>query len=574
MSATVRSVALLALAVLLVAGAGVLSYRSSLTVAEATAQGGYLLTGDAAYLGPYQSAVSALPGALAQLQRFVQGRPEQESRLAALRGLIDRKLAELDATVLARRTAGPEAALAIMRTGQGQALMDDIRRTLTDISDVAERRLAARQREAASATRRASIATIVVLALAVGATAIAGLLIVRGLRRAEHERAVQRVQRAREETAERLAAIVESSDDAIVAKNLEGVITAWNPAAEAIFGYRADEAIDRSIMLIVPPDRKAEEEGVLARMRRGERTDHFDTVRQTKDGRRIDVSVTVSPIRGVDGRVVGASTIARDVSERKRAEAEVKHLYETLEERVRERTQQLAEINAELDAFGYTVSHDLRAPLRAMGGFATALLEDFGATLGGHGQDYARRIVEAAERMDQLIQDLLAYSRLSRDDIRVQPLPLGEVVADAVRMLEHDIQTRRASVDVAEPLGDVLAHRETLRNGVVNLVGNALKFVAPGVTPRVRVWAEARDGRRRLWVEDNGIGVDPQYHDSIFRVFQRLHGVETYPGTGIGLAIVRRGTERMGGRAGVESGPNGGARFWIELPAPGGRNGS
>jgi len=594
MSATLRSVALLAPALLFVLGAAVLSYRSSVDVSDAaahasaaqqltqqarmllvlvtdaeTGQRGYLLTGDAAYLEPHQRAVSALPAVIQRFQSLTRGDAAQGRRVAELRGLIDGKLAELDATIAARRTAGVEPALAIVRTGEGQALMGRIRGVVTAIADEASRGLAQRQADLARATRRSSLVSIAALALAVGATALATIMIVAGVRRRERDLAQRRAQQQREETAERLAAIVENSDDAIVAKDLDGVITAWNPAAERIFGYRAAEAIGRSVTLIIPPDRVAEEDAVLARVRRGERTQHFDTVRQAKDGRLIDVSITVSHIRGADGRIIGASKIARDITDRKRAEAELKAVYATLEDRVAERTQQLADINAELDAFGYTVSHDLRAPLRAMDGFASALLEDYGPEMGAQGQDYARRIVDAAQRMDHLIQDLLAYSRLSRTDLRPEPLPIGDVVREALRTLEHEIAARAASVEVMEPLGDVMAHRETLRSALVNLVGNALKFVAPGVAPRVRIWSEAREGRRRLWVEDNGIGIDPQYHGSIFRVFHRLHGVETYPGTGIGLAIVRRGTERMGGRAGLESSGAAGSRFWIELPVSG-----
>ena len=303
------------------------------------------------------------------------------------------------------------------------------------------------------------------------------------------------------------------------------------------------------------------------RLRRGERTAHFDTVRRTKDGRRVDVSIIVSPIHDAENHVVGASKITRDITERKRAEAELKQLYETLEERVIERTRQLEDINAELDAFGYSVSHDLRAPLRAMDGFATALLEDYGDALGDRGQNYAQRIADAARRMDLLIQDLLAYSRLSRGELRPEPLRLADVVREALQGLDADIRARSATVEVVEPLGRVAAHRETLRSVLTNLVSNGIKFVPPGVRPRVRIGSEARDGMERLWVEDNGIGIDPRYHATIFSVFERLHGVETYPGTGIGLAIVRRGTERMGGRAGVDSTPGAGARFWVELPA-------
>ena len=583
---------LLALASVLVVGAAVLSYRSAVnvrdTAAEATSaqrvqqeartvlglvtdaetgQRGYLLTGNAAYLQPYERAVVALPETIERVRSATRGRPEQQRRVDDLQVMLGQKLAELKATVVVRRRGDVDAALGIVRTGEGQALMDRIREGVGALVDDASRELDQRREETVRATRQASHVTIGALVLAIAATSVALVMIVAEVRGRERERAARAQQLAREELAERLAAIVESSDDAIVGKDLEGTITSWNPGAERIFGYPAREAIGRPITLIIPSDRLAEEDLVLARLRRGERTDHFDTIRQTKDGRLIDVSVAVSPIRNAGGTVTGASKIARDITERKRAEAELKQLYETLEERVAERTQQLAEINAELDAFGYTVSHDLRAPLRAMDGFAKALAEDYGDTLGPRGRDYAGRIVQAAQRMDLLIQDLLAYSRLSREELRPQPLDLGDVVRDALQTLEADIRARSASIDVVEPLGPVMAHRETLRNVLTNLLSNAIKFVTPGIGPRVRVWSESRDRVARLWVEDNGIGIDPRYQAGIFRVFERLHGVEVYPGTGIGLAIVRRGTERMGGRAGVQSTAGAGARFWIELPA-------
>jgi PAS domain S-box-containing protein len=592
MSSASRSIVLLAVALVLVIAAVVVSYRSSVSVAETAAEGiataqvlqearavlalvtdaetgqrGYLLMGDGSYLRPYERAVASLPDAIQRFQRLVQGRAEQARRVEELRVLLDRKMAELNATVVARRTAGSEAALAIVRTGEGQGLMQQIRALAGAISDDASQRLSQRRVEAVSAARQASHVTLGALSLAIVLTTVATLMIVAGVRGQERERAGLGEQMARREAAERLAAIVEDSDVAIVGKDLDGVITSWNPAAERIFGYPAAEVVGRPITVIIPPDRVAEEDTVLAGLRRGERAADFDTVRRTKDGRLIDVSITVSPIRDAEDRVVGASKIARDITERKRADTELKHLYETLEERVVERTRQLEDINAELDAFGYSVSHDLRAPLRAMDGFASALVEDFGDALGERGQDYARRIAEAARRMDLLIQDLLAYSRLSRGELRPEPLPLAEVVREALRALEADIRARSATVEVADPLGRVMAHRETLRSVVTNLISNGIKFVPPGVLPRMRIRSEARDGMERLWVEDNGIGIDPRYHAAIFRVFERLHGVETYPGTGIGLAIVRRGTERMGGRAGVESMPGGGARFWIELPA-------
>lgn len=251
---------------------------------------------------------------------------------------------------------------------------------------------------------------------------------------------------------------------------------------------------------------------------------------------------------------------------RKQADAALHRLTLELEERVRTRTAELVDMNVELEAFSYTVSHDLRAPLRAVQGLAQALYEDYGDKLDARGLEYAQRLVSAAERMDGLIQDLLGYSRLTRAALRPEHIDLSTVLDDAREQLAADILRSGARLTVKHPLPPVLAHRATLTQAVSNLLGNAIKFVAPGAQPKIAVWAEIRGDTVRLWIEDNGIGIDPEHHERVFRAFERLHGSETYPGTGIGLAIVRKGMERMGGHAGVESSADHGSRFWIELP--------
>lgn len=247
------------------------------------------------------------------------------------------------------------------------------------------------------------------------------------------------------------------------------------------------------------------------------------------------------------------------------ADDEIRKLAASLEQRVVQRTTELQAANQALEAFAYSISHDLRAPLRGIQGFAQALEEDYGSGLDATGQDYTRRISAAAERMDQLIQDILSYSRLSRAEIELAPVPLDAVVRDAGREIEPALRERAGALAVEDRLPEVLAHRPTLFQVLVNLMGNAILYVAPEVAPRIRVRAEERVGRVRLWIEDNGIGISPEHHERIFQVFERLHGSEAYPGTGIGLAIVRKGAERMGGSAGVESAPGEGSRFWIEL---------
>ncbi|MEW6492757.1 MAG: ATP-binding protein [Cyanobacteriota bacterium] len=238
---------------------------------------------------------------------------------------------------------------------------------------------------------------------------------------------------------------------------------------------------------------------------------------------------------------------------------------EHLEELVSSRTQELQEANSALQTFTYSISHDLREPLRALQGFSQILLQEHANQLNSVGQDLTNRILNASVRMDTLIQDLLSYSRLSRVDLSLQPINLTSVVREALTQLERLIQERQAQVTVEEPLLEVTGHYITLVQVVANLVSNAIKFVAPGVQPQVRIYTQKHHGWVRLWVEDNGIGIEPQSQERIFQVFERLHGIEIYPGTGMGLAIVRKGIERMGGQVGVESEVGRGSRFWIEL---------
>ena len=246
----------------------------------------------------------------------------------------------------------------------------------------------------------------------------------------------------------------------------------------------------------------------------------------------------------------------------------IRKAHAELEERVQARTIALQTTLRELESFTYTISHDLRAPLRAMAGFSRMILEDFGANLGPTGCEYATKIFIAAKRMDALILDLLDYSRVTRQDVKIEPVDLEVLVADVLRNMEPEIRERQAEIAVEKPLPGVRGNSMMLGQSLTNLLSNAMKFIAPGVSPRIRIRGlRMSDGFVRIEVEDNGIGIETQYLERIFRIFERLNAAEAYPGTGIGLAIVRRAMERMGGRSGVESEPGRGSRFWMELPA-------
>lgn len=514
-----------------------------------------------------------------------------------------------------------------------------------------------------------------------------------------------------------LAAIVENSDDAIISKDLNGVITSWNRGAQRIFGYTADEIVGRSITVLIPPDRQEEEPQILARLRKGERIDHFETIRRRKDGTDVHISLTISPVKNVEGKIVGASKIARDITDRKRAELHQQVMYElasavnrsvalpeiyeaslsaichcqnthrasvllydaegvmrfkawrglsenyrrkveghspwkrddsapqpvciddiaksaldedlravvaregiralaflpityegrllgkvmiyydaphhftpeelrpvqtmisqvafaierqrageNLERTVNERTASLREAIAQMEEFSYTISHDLRAPVRAMQCYAEVLMEDYGAHLDDNAKKYLDRIIGAGTRMDRLIQDILTYSRLSRREIQLHPVSLDKLAREIVRQY-LDLGSAHADISVEGPLLSVLGHEPSLGQAISNLLSNALKFVAPGTLPKVRLRTEQRNGDVRLWIEDNGIGIKPEYQHRLFSVFERVHPEKKYEGTGIGLAIVRKAAERMGGKVGVESDGLAGSRFWIQLPA-------
>jgi signal transduction histidine kinase len=246
------------------------------------------------------------------------------------------------------------------------------------------------------------------------------------------------------------------------------------------------------------------------------------------------------------------------------ADALLRYSHE-LEHQVEERTAKLRDANKELDAFAYTISHDLRAPLRAMHGYADALVEDHGDALGEEGRHFAGAISAAALRMNALIEDILTYARMAREELSLRTVSLDTVVERArADLLERTSTPAGVSVDV--PLGSVVAHPAVMMQVIDNLLANAVKFVAVGVEARVHVRSEPAGALLRLWVEDDGIGIAPDHLARIFEPFERLHGVESYPGTGIGLAIVRRAVDRMGGTCGVESELGSGSRFWIELP--------
>ncbi|HKX62759.1 MAG TPA: PAS domain S-box protein [Verrucomicrobiae bacterium] len=374
-------------------------------------------------------------------------------------------------------------------------------------------------------------------------------------------------QRLAERERGHLAAIVEYSGDAVVSKDLNGVIQSWNASAQRLFGYRPDEIIGKSVTLLIPRDRLEEEEQILARLRRGLPAERIETLRVAKDGRQIPVSVSVSPIKDKEGRVIGASTLVHDISERKRIEKQLLQHREELEHCVAERTAQLNQSLLSLEELLYTIAHDLRAPNRAMQGYSHLLDAEYGTQLDQTARGYLQRISAAALRNDALICDLLEFGRLAHTDVPVTAVDARRVAEAAVEDVQAEARKRHATIEVAGEKWPLVAANATLLEQVFcNLVGNALKYVPPERKPHIELSAKVDHGLATLRVKDNGLGIPAENQANIFEPFTRLSNAADSDGTGMGLAIVRKAAERMRGKAGVESQAGEGSSFWIQLP--------
>ncbi|HEY0552424.1 MAG TPA: ATP-binding protein [Verrucomicrobiae bacterium] len=339
----------------------------------------------------------------------------------------------------------------------------------------------------------------------------------------------------------------------------DGQLLQANSAWGKVLGYTDEELKSCHALEFVHPDDRP---SVLEKARaliQGLPLDYFEVRAKQKDGSYRWIGWTAAAFHAEKLVYI----FGRDVTQRKKNEQKI----ESLNGQLKQRVQELTDINNELEAFSYSISHDLRAPLRSMQGFADALLEEQGDRLDETGREYARRVVNSAKYMDALLNDLLDYSKLSRAELERAPIDLRREIAELVTQLDNDIKRKKAQVELELDSPTVSAHPATLRQILSNLLGNALKFGHPERAPVVHIRSEKKGEAVRVWVEDNGIGIASEHCDRIFRLFERLHTSEAYPGTGIGLALVRKGAERMGGSAGVESSLDCGSRFWVELPA-------
>ncbi|HLY62960.1 MAG TPA: PAS domain S-box protein [Terriglobia bacterium] len=366
--------------------------------------------------------------------------------------------------------------------------------------------------------------------------------------------------RRAEATSRLLASIVESSDDAITSVDLNGVVTSWNKGAERTFGYLAGEMIGRPISSLAAPETADDFPRILEEIKKGERTEYYETVRRTKRGELINVLVTASPVRDATERIVGVSRITRDITERVRAAERVAQLNADLQNTV----QSLALANRDLERFAFVASHDLQEPLRMITAYAQLLVKNYPAQGDQEATTFVGNIVDGTRRMRELLGDLLAYSEIgARLEDPPEAVDLNQVMESVRQNLKASIDENRALV-ISDRLPTVRGHQSHFIQLFQNLIGNALKYKGDD-PPRIQVTVQEADSHLRFAVSDNGIGIAPEDREKIFEVFRRLHGKDV-AGTGIGLAICQRVVERYAGRIWVESQVGQGSMFVFTLP--------
>lgn len=339
-----------------------------------------------------------------------------------------------------------------------------------------------------------------------------------------------------------------------------GRVTYANPRLLAMGGYRFEEVAGRELAEFVrlAPGQTVAQRLEEAARHRGRDVRIVEVQLLTKDGGDLTVLAAPMALREPRGELAGYAGSTVDISQQKELERQLQLKVEELEES----NACLARASSEFEAFAWSIAHDLRAPIETIAG----TLRRLQSVVPAEHEEEAGRAATTASQVEQLVNELLTYSRLGRATTQVIPLTLEEVVDEAVTHMRAELERREARIEVARPMPQAMGDHGQLVQAVTNLIANACKFVSADLTPRIRVHAGQRGDWVRLSVTDNGIGIDPEHQSRIFRLFDRLHGTDLYPGSGMGLAIVQRCVSGQGGRVGVDSGPDQGSTFWIDLP--------
>ncbi len=536
---------------------------------------GYLLTGDPAYVATYKSDRDRAKAELSEIGQLVSDNSNQEHNLE---DVIDAKEAWVQHADI----------MIAQRTPQSPANTDWIKLGATleqQLNQRFERFVNAETKLCDERARRVRHTKVL---LAVSGGVLAGLLVftlVYQVRRQmfelatsyrdalrvieQRQAALARSEKDLEAQKEWLRVTLTSIGDGVIVTDPAGRVLLMNHESERLTGWTMAEALHQplaEVFKIVNEETRAVVESPVARVLIDKKTVGLanHTVLISRSAEEWPIEDSAAPILDERNETLGVVLVFHDATGPRLAQKALKAYSVELEKTVAERTLTLEQTVSELQAFSYTVSHDLRSPLRSMQGFSEALMEDYADKLDEKGRHYLERIQNAAARLDRLIVDLLSYTRISRDQQPLDVLDLDKIVRDIIEADAH-LQPPAAEVRVDGPLPKVLGRDSALSQVLSNLLGNSVKFVPPGETPNVRIWSEERGPRVRLWIEDKGLGVPEGAREKIFDMFVQLNEPAQFGGTGVGLAIVKKALQIMHGDVGVEPGDGGGSRFWFEL---------
>jgi PAS domain S-box-containing protein len=530
------------------------------TTEAETSQRGFVLTGNPEYLQVYNQATTSLPAELNKLGAFVADEAALRTRVATLTGLISEKLAELKETVALRQNEGFQAALSLVETDRGKQTMDEIRKLGGDLQNEIYTSL---QQDI---NQRQQLETQTQFTLAFGGVVLFVFLLLAtfdiGRATAERDRLIVDLHAANDRTTasrDLLHTTLSSIGEGVVATDAAGRVTFMNGVAEQLTGWKQGEAegqLLQTVFSIVNAEtRQPADDPALRALREGTVTGLANhTMLASRDGAELPIDDSAAPIRNAQGKVIGAVLVFRDISERHRAEEQRQRL-----------NQALLETNQDLQQFAYAASHDLKEPLRTIATCLQLIRRNYsGQVLGQEAGELMDRAVAGAQRMHALLEALLEYSQAGEvAEPAIEAVRVDQVVGDAIADLQSAITETGATISVGQ-LPVVTANPLHLERVFQNLIGNALKYRSDQ-SPRIAVSASENGTSWVFTVEDNGIGIQPEYQVQIFGIFKRLHGFE-YPGTGMGLAICKKIVDRHGGAIWVESEFGKGSRFSFTLP--------
>jgi PAS domain S-box-containing protein len=508
-----------------------------------TRQRGYLLLGGAVDLAPRHAAVTRMKTLVAELAQLTADDPTVHARLPELERRIAERLTMLDAVLEARRTRGFEAGRRQLAASPGREEMHGLHELVVFLQGELGAHLAQREQAARQSAQR----TLAMLGLLLALVMAALVALYAQIRREARER---------RESEERLNAVVATAVDGIITIDGRGVIDAFNPAAERLFGYREDEVRGQNVSRLMPePERSRHDSHIRRYLETGEKRVigmGREVLAQRRDGTEFPVELTVSELN-VPGRRLFTG-ILRDISERKQAEAYRTELLYNLEA-----------ANEELKNFAYVVSHDLKAPLRGIGSLADWLHSDYAGKLDDQGREYLALMKSRVSRMDALIDGILEYSRVGRVKETRAAVDLNALVADVIHLLAPPAGV---TIAVDGPLPTVVGERTRVQQVFQNLISNAIKHLDKP-EGRIRIACTDAGDAWQLSVADNGPGIEPRHHERIFQLFQVLTPRDRKESTGVGLALVKKIVELYGGRVWVESQPGKGSTFFFTLPKAG-----